>query len=107
MIELGLAVLAAPREGGNATFVFMAQMIAIFAIFYFILIRPQRKEQERHRQMIENVKRGHEVITAGGIIGTIVHTADDRVTIKTGDDTRLVVERSKISRVLNFEDAGQ
>ena len=57
-----LAVLAVPREGGNATLIFMMQMAAIFAIFYFLLIRPQRKEQERHRTMIEQLKKGDEMI---------------------------------------------
>ena len=47
----------------------MAQMVAIFAIFYFLLIRPQRKEQQRHRDMLEELKKGDEVITNGGIIG--------------------------------------
>lgn len=100
------ALFATPREGGNATFIFMAQMMAIFAIFYFILIRPQRKEQERHQQMISQVKKGHDIVTAGGIVGTVVHTAEDQITIKSGENTRLVVERSKIVRVTNFEDKG-
>ena len=94
-----LAVLAAPREGGNAGLILMAQMVAIFAIFYFLLIRPQRKEQERHRNMIAELKKGDEVVTNGGIIGTVIHVQDDRLTIKTDENTRLVVERARIARV--------
>ncbi len=96
-----LAILAVPREGGNATLIFMMQMAAIFAIFYFLLIRPQRKEQERHRTMIEQLKKGDEVVTSGGIIGTVVHVQDDRLTIKTGENTRLVVQRGRIAQVLS------
>lgn len=99
MIHATLAILAAPREGGNATVIFMMQMAAIFAIFYFLLIRPQRKEQERHRNMIAELKKGDEVVTNGGIIGTVVHIQEDRLTIKTGENTRLVVERARIARV--------
>lgn len=95
-----LAMLAVPREGGNATFIFLVQMMAIFAIFYFLLIRPQRKEQERHRRMLEQIKKGDEVVTAGGIIGTVVHVQDDRLTIKTAENTRLVVQRARIAQVL-------
>lgn len=106
MIHATLALLAAPREGGNATLIFLMQMAAIFFIFYFILIRPQRKEQERHRNMIDELKKGDEVITNGGIIGTVVHAQEDRLTIKTGENTRIVVERGRIARVLTGEKPG-
>lgn len=69
---------------------------AIFLIFYFLLIRPQRKQQKSHDEMVKTLSRGDEVVTIGGIIGRIVHLTDDRITIKTADDTRLEVERSKI-----------
>lgn len=104
MIHATLAILAAPREGGNATMIFMLQMLAIFAIFYFLLIRPQRKEQERHRNMISELKKGDEVVTNGGIIGTVVHVQDDRLTIKTGENTRLVVERGRIARIVTGQE---
>ena len=101
MTEAMLAVLAAPREGGNSSMIFLMQMVAIGVIFYFLLIRPQRKEQARHRQMIEELKTGDEIVTNGGIIGTVVHTQDDRLTIKTGENTRLVVQRGRIAQVLS------
>ena len=94
-----LVLLMAPREGGNTTMVFAIQMIAIFAIFYFLLIRPQKREQERHQAMVAALKKGDEVVTAGGIIGTVVHAEEDRITIRTAETTRLVVERGRITRV--------
>ena len=103
MNDLALATFLAPQSGGSATYVFMAQMLAIFAIFYFLLIRPQRKEAQRHKEMIASVRKGHEVVTSGGVIGTVVHVAENRLTIKSGENTRLVVERSKIARVTNFD----
>ncbi|HZD04483.1 MAG TPA: preprotein translocase subunit YajC [Longimicrobiales bacterium] len=99
MIHAALAVLMIPREGGNATAIFLLQMIAIFAIFYFLLIRPQRKEQQRHREMVEALKKGDDVVTAGGVIGTVIHAEKDRVTIRTAESTRLVVEKARIARV--------
>jgi len=98
--EAMLAFLAAPREGGGGSMIFLMQMVAIGAIFYFLLIRPQRKEQKRHRVMIEQLEKGDEVVTNGGIIGTVVHTQDDRITVKTGENTRVVVQRSRIAQVL-------
>jgi preprotein translocase subunit YajC len=95
-----------PRQGGNATLVFAIQMIAIFAIFYFLLIRPQRKEADRHRSMLDALKKGDEVITAGGIIGTVVHADTDRVTIKTAETTRIVVERARIAKVVAAKTEG-
>jgi preprotein translocase subunit YajC len=96
-----LAVLAVPREGGGGGTVFILQMVAIGAIFYFLLIRPQRKEQQRHKAMLEQLKKGDEILTNGGIIGTVVHTQDDRLTIKTAENTRLVVHRQRIAQVFN------
>ena len=97
MTYLGL-ILGAPREGASGGVVFLIQMVAIFAIFYFLLIRPQRQAQKRHVQMLSELKRGDEIVTEGGLVGTVVHIQDENVTIKTGD-TRVVVLRAKIARV--------
>ena len=101
MTYASLLFLMAPREGGNATLVFLIQMVAIFAIFYFILIRPQRREAAKHQAMVAALKKGDEVVTSGGIIGTVVHADDDRVTVKTAETTRLVVEKGRIARVVS------
>ena len=100
MIEALVGWLGVPREGGNPTFIFLVQMGAIFAIFYFLLIRPHRKEQQRHKDMVASLKKGQEVITAGGIMGKVIHAQEDRITITTGENTRIVVERSKVAHVV-------
>ena len=73
---------------------------AIFMIFYFLLIRPQRKQQKQHDEMVKTLSRGDEVVTVGGIIGKIIHLTDDRVTIKTAEETRVEIERSKVGRAV-------
>ena len=73
-----MAVLAVPRQNANGLVIFFVNVAAIFAIFYFLLIRPQRKEQERHKRMIAQLKKGDEIVTAGGIIGTVIHAQEDR-----------------------------
>lgn len=75
------------------------QVLAIGGIFYWLIIKPQRDERKRHQALIAGLKKGDEVSTVGGIIGTIVHVEEDRVTLKTADATRLVIERQKISRM--------
>jgi preprotein translocase subunit YajC len=85
---------------------------AIFAIFYFILIRPQQRQRRQHEQLIQNLKKGDEVVTAGGVVGEVLFiketvkdgtpqkTMDDRVTIKSGE-SRLIIERGKIVRIVS------
>ena len=75
-------------------------IVLIFGIFYFLIIRPQRKQQERHRQLLASLQRGDRVVTSGGIIGEVIHLKDDEVTVKSGE-SRLIVLRSNIANILN------
>ena len=93
-----LSFIQAQTPGGANPFGTVFMFGAIFLIFYFLLIRPQRKQQKSHDEMVKSLSRGDEVVTIGGIIGKIIHLTDDRMIIKTADDTRLEVERSKIGR---------
>ena len=87
------------QQGGSAITIFVLQIAAFIAIFYFILIRPQRQQQKKHEEMLKQVKRGDEIVTAGGIVGEVVHVKDDRVTVKSGE-SRLVIERDRIAKVV-------
>jgi len=70
-------------------------LILIFVIFYFFLIRPQQKKIKDHKQMVESLKRGDQVITSGGIIGTVDRIMDnDRAEITIGDNTKVEIIRS-------------
>lgn len=96
------ALLFAPsgQGTGGGIMVFAFQIAALIAIFYFMLIRPQRRQQERHRQLLESLQRGDRVVTSGGIIGEVVHLKDDEVTIRSAE-SRLIVQRSNIANILN------
>ena len=103
-----LTLLFAPTpEGGGGLTGTLIMIVAFFAIFYFLLIRPQRQQQKRHQEMVESLRRGDEVTTVGGVIGQIIHIKDDRLTIKTADDTRMVVERDKVAKKLTPESGGE
>lgn len=92
---------AVPREGGNAGAIFFFQMILIVAIFYFLLLRPQAKERQRLEEMLSKVKKGDEIVTNGGIIGKVVHVEESRLTVRTGENTRITVDRNRIAAVLD------
>ena len=96
---------AQTANGSNPLTGTLFMFVAIGAIFYFLIIRPQRQQQKQHEAMVQGLNRGDEVVTVGGVIGKIVHVADDRVVIKSGD-TRVEVERSKIGRKISSEGTG-
>jgi len=91
-------IAAAPQGSTGNPAATLMMMAGFIAIFYFLFFRPQRKQQQEHKSLIQGLSKGDEVTTVGGIVGTIVHLTDDRVTIKTGD-TRIEVVRSKVGGV--------
>lgn len=92
-----------PREGGGGMSIFLIQMLAIFAIFYFLLIRPQQKQRKQHQEMLGKLGKGDNVVTSGGIIGVIVHATEQALTIRTAENTRIVVDRGHIGRKIESE----
>ena len=111
MIATGFApallALQFPNMGGTGP-AFLFQIAAIFAIFYFILIRPQQAQKKKHEEALRAIKRGDQVVTFGGIIGEVVHVKEsetgvggleDQVTIRSAE-SRLIVERGRIARIV-------
>ena len=80
-------------------------LILIFVIFYFFLIRPQQKRVKDHKVMVESLKRGDEIITSGGIIGTVDRILeDDRIEVLIGDNVKVQIIRSTITSQLKKEE---
>jgi preprotein translocase subunit YajC len=75
-------------------------MVAIFVVFYFLLIRPQQKKQKEARAMLEALEKGNEVVTAGGVLGRIVKLDEQYVTVEVAPNTQMVVQRAAISQLL-------
>jgi len=71
-------------------------VVLIFIVFYFLLIRPQKKTQDEHKKMVAGLKKNDEVITAGGIHGTIMNVKDTTVTLKVDDNVKVEVQKSSI-----------
>ena len=80
-------------------------LILIFVIFYFFLIRPQQKRVKEHKTMVQSLKRGDEIITSGGIIGTIDRVMeDDRIEVVIGENVKVQIIRSTITSLLKKEE---
>jgi preprotein translocase subunit YajC len=75
----------------------LVPILLIFVIFYFLLIRPQKKQQDEHKKMIASLKKNDEVITAGGIHGTIMNVKDHTVTLKVDDNVKVEVQKSSVA----------
>jgi preprotein translocase subunit YajC len=112
-----LPALLALQFGGAAGSLtpFLVQLVAIFAIFYFLLIRPQQTQKKKHEDALRSLKRGDQIVTAGGIIGEVIHvkeagsaesskSMEDAITIKSAE-SRLIVERGRIVRIIGVSSA--
>ena len=100
----GAAEVAAEEMSTGAMIIYYAvqflPMILIFVIFYFMLIRPQRKKDKEAKQMLDNLKVGDRICTIGGIYGTIMDIKDDTITLSVGrDNLSMVVARWAIRSV--------
>ncbi|RJR42204.1 MAG: preprotein translocase subunit YajC [Deltaproteobacteria bacterium] len=76
---------------------FMAPMVLMVVIFYFLLIRPQQKKAKEQRQFLENLKKGDRIITTGGLCGEIVNIQDQVLTVEIADKVRVEVGRPYIA----------
>ena len=111
MIHQGFsaALLALQFGGAGGTMApFLLQIVAIFGIFYFLIIRPQQQQKKKHEESLRALKRGDQIVTFGGIIGEVVHVKEattgsggmeDQITIRSAE-SRLIVERGRIARIV-------
>lgn len=88
--------------GGGSGLVSLLPLVLIFVVFYFLLIRPQQKKMKTHRALVEGLRRGDRVVTAGGMIGTVSKVVSDtELQIEIADGVRVRVVRSTIQDVLS------
>jgi preprotein translocase subunit YajC len=99
---------AAPagQSGGPAGVLFgLAPWLAIFVIFYFLMIRPQQRRVKEHQASIAAVKKGDEVVTGGGIRGKVTKVGDDEAEVEIANGVKVRVVKSTISQVLTAKPA--
>lgn len=88
---------ATPTQGAANPLVNFMPIILIFGIFYFLLIRPQQKKQKEHQSMLKAIKKNDNVITSGGIHGTVVNVKDTTFTLRVDDNVKLEISKSAVS----------
>ena len=84
----------------NQIFMQFAPLVLLFGIFYFLLIRPQQQRMKKHQEMVNNIRRGDTVVTAGGLVGKVTKVKDDgEVLVEIADDVQVRVVKSTLSEV--------
>ena len=93
------AQTAAPAAGGSITSALLLPVLLI-VVFYFLLIRPQQKKQKDHKQMVEALGVGTEIVTGGGVLGKVTELGDQFVTVEIADGVNVKIQRHSIASVL-------
>jgi len=88
------------QEGGAGIIGNVVLFGSIILIFYFMIIRPQQKRQKERQQMIDSMKKGDKIVTAGGIHGTIVGVEDKILLVQIADNVKVKVDRSSVGNIL-------
>jgi len=86
--------------GGDPGFVGLLPIVLMFVLLYFLMIRPQMKRAKEHKQMVEALQKGDEVITAGGVVGRISKIGDAYVTMEIAPNTEISVQRAAVQTLL-------
>ena len=95
-----VAAASANPNSGSAILIGLAPWLLIFVIFYVLLIRPQQQRAKEHQQAIASVKKGDEVVTAGGIRGKVTKVSDDEAEVEIAQGVRVRVVKGTLSQVL-------
>ena len=90
---------AAPAQQGDPTISWL-MLIGMFAIFYFLLIRPQMKQAKQHRQLVSELGKGDEVATGGGLLGKIKEVGDNFILLEIAKDTEVKIQKNSVTSVL-------
>lgn len=98
LLPLIIAEAAPAAKGSPLQFPIM--MLILFAIMYFMMIRPQRRREKERKEMIANVKSGSRVLLTSGILGEIINVKDTTLVVRIADSTKIEVVKSAISQVL-------
>ncbi len=102
-----LAYAQSGSGGGPGPLVQFLPLVLVFVVFYFLLIRPQQQKAKAHREMINNLKRNDEVVTAGGLYGRVVELNEKVVTLEISQNVRVRVDRPRIEEVVTAGKPGK
>ncbi len=101
MVDLAYAMAPGPGGGnGGGILSILPLMIGMFAIMYFLIIRPQQKQKKERESLLAAVKKGDRVVTSSGMYGTVVGLSEHTVTLRVADQVKLEFERSAVARIV-------
>ncbi len=95
---LGAGVTAVPAQADGTYSLVM--IVAIFVLFYFMLIRPQNKRAKEHRELVTKLKKGDEVVTSGGVLAKVVSIDEQYIKVSIAEGVEISLQRSAVSTVL-------
>jgi preprotein translocase subunit YajC len=94
-----------PSGEGGGSFTMLIPLIAIFVIFYFVLLRPQQKKQKQHQKMVSELSRGDMVITNGGLYGKVFDVKEHIIVLKLTDDVKVELVKNAVATVVEKKDS--
>ena len=101
MVDFAYAMAPGPAGGGNSGIMsVLPLMIGMFAIMYFLIIRPQQKQRKDREALLAAIKKGDRVVTSSGLFGTVVGLSEHTVTLKVADQVKLEFERTAVARIV-------
>lgn len=105
MINLAYAMTGGSGGGGGGGLGAFLPLIIIFAIFYFLLIRPQQRKAKQHKQVLADLRKGDKVVSSGGLHGLITGMSDDVLTVEISPKVRVKISRGSIAGVVGRPEA--
>ena len=100
LISTAYAQAAAAPASTQDTIMGLLPMILMFVILYFLMIRPQMKKAKEHKNMVEALQKGDEVVTQGGVAGRVTKVSDNYIKVEVADKVEITVQRSAVGMIL-------
>jgi preprotein translocase subunit YajC len=90
-----------PQQSAASPLIQLFPLVLIFVIFYFLLIRPQKQKEKEHQKMLAGINKNDEVVTLGGIHGTIVSVKEKTLTLRIDENVKMEIEKSSVAYIKN------
>jgi len=90
-----------PQSSAASPLVQLFPLVLIFVIFYFLLIRPQKQKEKEHQKMIAGINKNDEIVTLGGIHGTVVNVKEKTLTLRIDENVKMEIEKSSVAYIKN------
>ncbi len=107
-MRLTMAMMSGAAQaptGGAAWLPMIGYMAIFFALFYFLMIRPQTRREQERKKMLEQIKAGDRILFCGGMLGLVTHVKNQTLTVKIADNVKVEIARGAVIRILEADEA--